>query len=146
MTAQAKRRTLIALCGLPATALASRSFYFQELFFAFLLFAMAFLAFLLVAGLAVGVWLFYARGVVYLATRTAQQGRHAMPLVRAVVLWLAPTVTRTAGAASGAQEILFYPFGGALRRWLKSFRLDASHVRDDAERAVKHLRLRLKQS
>jgi hypothetical protein len=146
MTAQAKRLTLIALCGLPATVLASRSFYFQELFFAFLLFAMAFLIFLFVAALGVGVWLLYARGVVCLATRTAHQGRHAMPLVRAIALWLAPTATRTAGAVSGAQQILFYPFGGALRGWLKSFRLDASHFRDDAERAVKHLRLRLRQS
>ena len=146
MTTQAKRRTLIALCGLPATVLASRSFYFQELFFAFLLFAMVFLFLLLGAGLMVGMWVLYARAVVYLATRTAQQGRHAIPLIRAFVLWLAPTVTRTAGALSEAQEILFYPFGGALRRWLKSFRLDASHFREDAERAVKHLRLRLKQS
>jgi len=146
MTAQAKRRTLIALCGIPATVLAARSFYFQELFFAFLLFAMLFLVLLLMAAIAVGAWLLYARGVVYLATRTAQQGRQAMPLVRAMVLWLAPTVTRTAGAVSGAQEIMFYPFGGAFRGWLKSFRMDASHFRDDAERAVRHLRLRLKQS
>ena len=146
MTTQAKRRTLIALCGLPATVLASRSFYFQELFFAFLLFAMLFLVLMLMAAIAVGVWLLYARGVVYLATRTAQQGRHAMPLVRAMVLWLAPTLTRTAGAISGAQGILLYPFGGAFRGWLKSFQLDAFHFRDDAERAVKHLRLRLKQS
>jgi hypothetical protein len=146
MTAQAKRRTLMALCGLLVTVLASRVFYLQELFFAFLLFAMAFLVFLLMAAVAVGVWLLYARTVVYLATRTVKQGRHALPLVRAMVLWLAPTVTKTAGAVSGAQQILLYPFGDPLRGWLRSFRLDASHFREDAERAVRHLRLLLKQS
>ena len=146
MTAQAKRRALIALCGLPVLALAFRSFYFQELFFAFLLFALAFLVLLLAAGLAVAAWTLYARAVVYLATRTAEQGRRAMPIVRAMALWLAPTVTRTAGAVSAAQDILLSPFGGRLRVWLKSFRLDASHFREEAERAVKHLRLLLKQS
>src|SRR5215831_8022287 len=126
MTAQAKRRALIALCGLPATVLASRSFYFQELFFAFLLFAMVFVVLLLVAGVAVGVWLLYARAVVYLATRTARQGQRALPVARATVLWLAPTVIRTAGAVSSAQHSLFFPFAGPLRRWLRSFHLDAS--------------------
>lgn len=149
MTAEAKRRTLRALlvaCGIPATVFAFRSFYFQELFFAFLLFAMVFLVLLLVAGAAVGVWLLYARAVVYLATRTARQGQRALPAARAAVLWLAPTVIRTAGAVSSAQHSLFYPMAGPLRRWLRSFHLDASHFREDAERAVKHLRLRLKQS
>ena len=149
MTARTKRRALMTLmvaCGVLATVLASQIFYFQELFFAFLLFAIGFLILLLMAALAVGVWLLYARGLVYLATRTVKQGRHAMPFVRSVVLWLAPTVTRTAGAVSAAQEILFYPFGGTLRGWLRSFRMDASHFREDTERAVKHLRLLLKQS
>jgi hypothetical protein len=149
MTAQAKQRTLKVLlvaCGIPATVFAFRSFYFQELVFAFLLFAMLFLVLLLVAGLAVGVWLLYARAVVYLATRTARQGQRALPAARATVLWLAPTVIRSAGAVSSAQQILFYPFAGPLRGWLRSFRLDASHFREDAERAVKHLRLLLKQS
>ncbi len=146
MTARAKWRISLALCGLLVTVLASRVFYFQELFFAFLLFAMAFLIFLLMAAVAIGVWLLYARTVVYLATRTVKQGHHALPFVRAMVLWLAPTVTKTAGAVSEAQQILLYPFGGPLRGWLKSFRLDASHFREDAERAVKHLRLLLKQS
>ncbi len=149
MTARTKQRalmTLMAACGLLAAVRASRVFYFQELFFAFLLFAIGFLTLLLMAALAVGVWLLYARGVVYLATRTMKEGKHALPLVRVVVLWLAPTVAKTAGAVSAAQEILFYPFGGALRGWLRSFRMDASHFREDAERAVKHLRLLLKQS
>ena len=149
MTAQAKWRTLKVLlvaCGIPATVFAFRSFYFQELFFAFLLFAIVFLILLLMAGAAVGVWMLYARAVVYLATRTARQGQRALPAARATVLWLAPTVIRSAGAVSSAQQILFYPFSGPLRGWLRSFRLDASHFREDAERAVKHLRLLLKQS
>lgn len=146
MKSKTLRRALIVMCGTPATVYAFRSFYFQELFFAFLLFAMVFLVLLLTAAITVGMWMLYARAVVYLATRTAQQGRHAVPLFRALVLWLAPTVIRTAGAVSSAQEIVFYPFGGPLRRLLRSFRLDASHFRGDAERAVKHLRLRLKQS
>lgn len=149
MTAQAKRRTLRVLlvaCGIPATALAFQSFYFQELFFAFLLFAMAFAVLLLMAATAVGVWMLYARAVVFLATRTVRQGRRALPAARAAVLWLAPTVIRTAGTVSAAQQILFFPIAGPLRRWLHSFRLNASHFREDAERAVKHLRLLLKQS
>lgn len=148
MTAEAKRRlkVLLVACGIPAAVFAFRSFYFQELFFAFLLFAIVFLILLLIAALAVGAWMLYARAVVYLATRTAAQGRHALPLFRALVLWLAPTVTKTAGFVSEAPQILLYPFGSPLRRWLRSFRLDASHFREDAERAVKHLRLLLKQS
>lgn len=149
MTARTKRRLLkvmLVAFGILATVLAFRSFYFQELFFAFLLFALVFLVLLLVAGAAVGVWLLYARAVVYLATRTARQGRRAIPAARATVLWLAPTVIRTAGAVSSAQHSLFSPFAGPLRRWLRSLHLDASHFREEAERAVKHLRLRLKQS
>jgi len=149
MTSQAKRRALRVLlvaCGIPATVFASRSFYFQELFFAFLLFAMLFLVLLLVAGFAVGVWLLYARAVVYLATRTARQGQRALPAARAAVLWLAPTVIRSADAVASAQHTLSQPLAGPMRRWLRSFRLDAFHFREEAERAVKHLRLRLKQS
>ncbi len=150
MTAQAKRRMLIALCGLPVTVLAFQSFFFQELFFAFLLFAMVFLVLLLLACLAVGIWMLYARAVVYLATWTVKQGsragHRALPLVQAVVLWLASTVAQTAGAVSEAQQILRDPFGGKFRGWMRSFRLDASRFRDDAERALKHLRLLLKHS
>jgi len=149
MTAQAKRRTLKALlvaCGLPVTVFAFRFFYFQELFFAFLLFAMVFWFLLLVAGLVVGVWMLYSRAIVYLAKRTARQGQRALPAARATVLWLAPTVIKTAEAVSSAQLILFYPFAGPLRGWLRSFRMDASHFREDAERTVKHLRLLSRQS
>jgi len=146
MTAQIKRRALIVACGLLAAFLVSRVFYFQELFFAFLLFAALFLFFLLVAGLACGLWFLYARLVVYLASRVVAQGHQALPLFRVLVLWLAPTVARTAEAVSVGQHIVFYPFRGLLRGWLQSLRLDASHFRADAERAVKHLRLPLKQS
>ncbi|HEY6946918.1 MAG TPA: hypothetical protein VI431_17400 [Candidatus Acidoferrum sp.] len=146
MEPQTKRRMLIALCGLLVTVFALRSFYFQELFFAFLLFAILFLLLLLMAGLAVGLWMLYAHAVVYVATRTAKQGQRAMPLARVLVLWLAPTVTKTAGAVSAGQRILFYPFGDPLHRWLRSLSLDASQFRADADRAVKHLRLLLKQS
>lgn len=148
MTAEAKRRTLkvlLIVCGIPVTLFAFRSFYLQELFFAFLLFAIVFLILLLIAALAVGAWMLYARAVVFLATRTAQQGRHALPLFRALVLRLAPTITKTARFVSEAQHLL-YPFGSPLRGWLRSFRLDASHFREEAERAVKHLRLLLRQS
>ena len=140
------RWALIVMCGIPAIVFAFRSFYFQELFFAFLLFAMMFLVLLLMAAIAVCLWMLYARAVVYLATQTARQGRSALPAARATVLWLAPTVIRTAGAVSSAQHILFYPFAVPLRRWVRSFRLDAFHFREDAEQAVKHLRLPLKQS
>lgn len=142
MGPKAKRRTLLAASGLLATALVFRSFYFQELFFAFLLFALGFVILLLAAGLAVGLWFVYARTVVFLATRTVEQGHHALPLLRVLVLWLAPTVTKTATAVSAGLQILFYPFSG----WLRSLRLDASHLREDAERAAKHLRLLLKQT
>lgn len=149
MTAEAKRRRLkilLVASGLPAALFVFRSFYFQELFFAFLLFAIVFLILLLIAALAVGAWMLYARALLYLATRTAEQGRHALPLFRALVLWLAPTIIKTAGFVSEAPQILLYPFGSPLRRWLSSFQVDASHFREDAERAVKHLRLLLKQS
>jgi hypothetical protein len=146
MTAQTKRRALIAVCGLPVAVLASRVFYFQELFFAFLLFAMGFLLLLLLAAIATGLWFLYARTVVYLASRAVEQGHHALPLLRVLVLWLAPTITKTAGVLSAGQQILFYPFRGLLRGWLQSLHLDASHLREDAERAARHLRLILRQS
>src|SRR5260370_35152313 len=114
MTAQVKRRALIAACGLLVAVLASRVFYFQELFFAFLLFAAAYLIFLVLAALAVGLWLLYARGVVYLATRAAEQGHQALPLVRVLVLWLAPPGTGTGAAGAFGPQILFYPLRGLM--------------------------------
>lgn len=149
MAPQTKRRmltALIALCGLPVTVRASRVFYFQELFFAFLLFAMVFLILVLMAGIAVGVWMLYTRAVVYVAARTVKHGQRALPTMRATVLWLAPTVIKTAGAVSASQQILLYPFSRNPLRWLRLFHFDVSRFRDDTERAAKHLRLLLKQS
>ncbi|HET8922674.1 MAG TPA: hypothetical protein VFN26_06710 [Candidatus Acidoferrum sp.] len=146
MPAQTKWRALIAACGLLVTVLASRVFYFQELFFAFLFFAVAYLILVLLVGLALGLWFLYARAVVYLALHVTNQGRNAMPLLRIFVLCLAPTVTKTADAVSGAQQVLLYPFRGLLLGWLESFRLDAAQFREDAERAVRHMRFRVKQS
>lgn len=145
MAPQTKRRALVA-CGLLVAALAWRSFYFQELFFAFLLFAIGFVLLLLLAAFAVGLWFLYARTVVYLATRTVEQGHHALPLFRVFVLWLAPTVTKTAGFVAAGQHVMLYPFRGLTHGWMRSLQLDAVHLRDDAGRAVKHLRLLLKQS
>jgi hypothetical protein len=146
MTAQTKRRALMAACGLLAAVLAFRVFYFQELFFAFLFFAAGYVILLVLVALAVGLWLLYARGVIYFATRATEQGHRALPLLRVLVLWLAPTVAKTAGAVSAGQQILFYPLRGLTHRWLQSFRSDASQLREEAVRAVKHLRLLLKHS
>lgn len=145
MTAKARRRALIVSGGLLAAVLASRIFFLQELLFAFLLFAAAYLVLLVLVALGVGLWLLYARGVVFLATRAAEQGHRALPLVRVLVLWLAPTVARTAEVASAGQQIFFYPFRGLMHGWLQSLRRDASRFREDAERAAKHFRL-LKQN
>lgn len=146
MKAQVRWRALIAACGLLAAVLASRVFYFQELFFAFLLFAAVYLVFLVLAALALGFWWLYARSVVFLASRAAEQGHRALPLARVLVLWLAPAVTKTAEVVSAGQQILFYPFRGFMHGWLQSLRLDASEFRERAEHTVKHLRLRPKQS
>src|SRR5260370_13323248 len=126
MTEQVKRRALIAACGLLVAVLASRVFYFQELFFAFLLFAAAYLIFLVLAALAVGLWLLYARGVVYLATRAAKQGHQALPLVRVLVLCLAPTAARTAAPVSAGPQICVYPFRGLFHSCLQPCRPSAS--------------------
>ena len=137
---------LIVLCAIPAAILASRVFYFQEIFFAFLLFAVLFLILVIMAGIAVAVWMVYAHAIVYVATLTVKQGHRALPTMRAMVLWLAPTVIKTAGAVMEGERMLLYPFSGKPFRWLRSFNLDATRFRDDTERAVKHLRLLLKQS
>lgn len=146
MDRQVKKRALIVAFGLLAPVVASRYFFAQELFFAFLFFAAGYLVILLALGLAFALWFVYARVVVFLASRAARSGHRALPLLRVLVLWLAPAVVRTAEAVSAGQQILFYPFGSLLQGWLRSFRMDAAHLREDAERAAKHLRLPLKQS
>jgi len=146
MDRQVKKRALIAALGLLTPVVGWRYFFIQELFFAFLFFAAGYLVILVVVGLALGFWFVYARGVVYLATRAMKGGQQALPLLRIVVLWLAPTVTKTAEAVSAGQQILFYPIAGLLNRWLRSSRVDAEHLGADAERAIEHLRLPMKLS
>lgn len=146
MDRQVRRRALIAALGILAPVVAWRYFFFQELFFAFLLFAAGYLLILVVVGLAFALWFVYARGVVFLATQTVRSGHRALPLLRVMVLWLAPTVTKTAEVISAGQQILFYPFGGLMNRWLRSSRMDASHLGEDAESAAENVRLLVKES
>ena len=145
MSPQAKKRTLIAACGLLVTVLASRVFYLQELFFALLLFTGAFSVLLLLACIVTMVWMLYVKAVMYLAAWTVKQGHRALLPLR-TILDEAPTISQTAGVASAPRHTLFYLFGNSLRSLLRSLRQDASHFRADAERAVKHLRLLLKHS
>ena len=145
MSPQAKKRTLIAACGLLVTVLASRVFYFQELFFALLLFAGVFFVLLLLACIVTTAWMLYVKAVMYLAAWTVKQGHRALLPLR-TILDEAPTISQTAGVASAPRHTLFYLFGNSLRSLLRSLRQDASHFRADAERAVKHLRLLLKHS
>ena len=145
MSPQAKKRTLMAACGLLVTVLASRVFYFEELFFALLLFAGAFSVLLLLACIVTMVWMLYVKAVMYLAAWTVKQGHRALLPLR-TILDEAPTISQTAGVASAPRHTLFYLFGNSLRSLLRSLRQDASHFRADAERAVKHLRLLLKHS
>ena len=139
-----KRRALICAFGLLFAVLAFRVFYIQELFFAFLFFALAYLLLLLVVAAVFGVLYLYATGMTYLAVRVSAQGRRALPVFRVLVLWFAPTVTETVEILSVGQRILFYPFQGLLRGWSHSLRRDASQFREDTERTVRHLRLLLK--
>src|SRR5260370_9986212 len=137
-------RALICACGLLVAVLAFRVFYIQELFFAFVFFAILFLLLLLMAAAVFCVLYAYAKGMAYLAVRITAQGHHALPLFRVRVLWFAPTVTRTVQALLLAHRILFYPFYSLGHQWSQSFRRDVSQFREDTERAAKHLRFFLK--
>ncbi len=139
-----KWRALVCVCGLLLTVLAFRVFYLQELFFAFLFFAIAYLLLLLLAATVFGLLYLYARGMTYLAVRTSEQGRRALPLLRVLVLSLAPTITEIAEVLSVGQRVLFYPFYGLFQGWSHSLRRDVSQFREDTERAVKHLRFLVK--
>ena len=139
-----KRRALICACGLLLAVLAFRVFYIQELFFAFLFFALAYLLLLLLVAVVFCTLYLYARGMTYLAVRIGAQGHRALPVFRVLVLWFAPTVTEIVEVLSVGQRILFYPFYGLFRGWSQSLRRDVSQFREDTERAVKHLRLLLK--
>jgi hypothetical protein len=144
MSPQAKKRTLIAACGLLVTVLASRVFYFQELFCALLLFAGVFFVLLLLSCIVAGVLMVYVKAVTYLARWMVKQGHRALLPLRTMLLDEASTIGETAGMASGPPHTLLYLFGNSLRGMLRSLRQDASQFRADAERAVKHLRLLLK--
>jgi hypothetical protein len=137
-------RALMGACGFLVAVLAFRFFYIQELFFAFLFFAILFLLLLLMATVVFCGLYLYGKGMAYLAVRISAQGLRALPLVRVLVLWSSPTVSRTAQALLFAHRILFYPFYGLVHEWSQSFRRDVSQFREDTERAVKHLRVLLK--
>jgi hypothetical protein len=139
-----KRRALICACGLLLSVLAFRVFFIQELFFAFLFFALAYLLLFLVAAVVFCLLHLYTRGMSYLAVRISAQGQRVSPAFRVLVLWLAPTVTEIVEVLSVRQRILFYPFSRLLRVWSQSLRRDVFQFREDTERALKHLRLPLK--
>ena len=139
-----KGRALFGACGFLLAALAFRVFYIQELFFAFLLFAILFLLLLFLVAAVFCALYVYARGIAYLAVRISAEGHRALPLFRVLVLWLAPTATKTSQALLLLQHIMFYPFYGLLHGWSQSFRRDVTQFREDTERAVKHLRILLK--
>src|SRR5205814_6063882 len=102
-----------------------------------------FLLFLFVAAVFFALYVF-GRGIAFLALRISAEGHRALPLFRVLVLWLAPTGTKTSQALLLAQHILFYPFYGLLHGWSQSFRRDVTQFREDTERAVKHPRILLK--
>lgn len=138
------KRALLGACGLLVAVLAFRSFYIQELFFAFLLFAIVFSIFLLMAACAFGLLYLYTKAMAYLAVRVSVEGHRALPLFRVLVLWFAPAATKTSQTLLAGHRVVFYPLFGLLDGWFQSFRRDVAQFRDDTERAVKHLRLLLK--
>jgi hypothetical protein len=137
-------RALICACGLLVAVLAFRVFYIQELFFAFLFFAVLFLLLLLMAAAVFCLLYLYAKGMAHLAVHISAQGHRALPLLRILVLWFAPTVTRSAQALLITHGILFYPVYGLVQGWSQSFRRDVFQFREDTERALRHLRVLLK--
>ena len=76
--------SLIGAYGFLLAALAYRVFYIQELFFAFLLFAIAFLLLLLLVVAVFCALYVYARGMTYLALRISAQG---IALCRSFACW-----------------------------------------------------------
>jgi len=78
------KRRLIGAYAFLLAALAYRVFYIQELFFAFLLFAIAFLLLLLLVVAVFCALYVYARGMTYLALRISAQG---IALCRSFAFW-----------------------------------------------------------
>lgn len=113
MSSPAKKHTLIAACGLLATVPVWRVFYFQELFFALLLFAGVFFILLLLACIVAGVWMLYAKAVMYLAAWIVKQGHRALLLLRTRLFEQAPTITQSTGIASAPRHTTFYLFGNS---------------------------------
>ena len=139
-------RALKWASGLLIAVFAFRIFYFQELFFAFLLFAAGYLVLLLLVGVVLCFWDLYARGMASLAAPVDAQCHRVLPLLRVLVLWLAPTAAKAGSALLVCLHALFGPIQGLAQGWLLSFRVDAALFRKDTERAVEQLRLLLKQS
>src|SRR5438046_3738527 len=137
-------RALFGACGFLLDALAFRVFYIQELFFAFLLFAILFLLLLLLVAAVFSALYVYARGIAYITVRISAEGHRALPLIRVLALWLAPTRTKISQALLLAQHILFYPAYGLLHAWSQSFRRDVTQFRADTDAPVKHLRILVK--
>src|SRR2546425_12501017 len=127
-----KWRALKVACGILVAVLAFRVFYFQELFFAFLLFTTAYLLLLLLVAVVLCLLYAYVRGVTYVAAGASVQGRRTLPLLRVLGLWLAPTVTPTAHVLLVCQRLLSYPLPGLMQGWLRSFWFHPAPLRQDA--------------
>src|SRR5260370_11719234 len=109
-------RALICACGLLVAVLAFRVFYIQELFFAFLFFAIVFLLLLLMAAPVFCLLYAYAKGMAYLAVPITAQEHHALPLFRILVLFFAPTDTRTPHCPLPAPRIFVFTLYRVVRQ------------------------------
>src|SRR6266852_6075114 len=78
-----KWRALKVACGILVAVLAFRVFYFQELFFAFLLFTTAYLLLLLLVAVVLCLLYAYVRGVTYVAARASVRASHLAASSRA---------------------------------------------------------------
>src|SRR5947199_6010702 len=105
-------RALIAACGLLLADLAFRVFYIQELFFAFLLFAIAYLLLLLLVAALFCALYVYARGMVYLAVRISAEGHRALPLFRVLSFGSPPQSPKRPKPCRSRSAFCFIPFMG----------------------------------
>src|SRR5438093_13408812 len=90
-----KGRALFGACGFLLAVLAFRVFYIQELFFAFLLFAILFLLLLLLVAAVFCSLSAYARGLSYLVARSSADVSRALPLSSVLVLSISPTASNS---------------------------------------------------
>src|SRR5437879_12831142 len=86
-----RRRALKWACGLLVAVFAFRIFYFQELFFAFLLFAAGYLVLLLLVGVVLCFWDLYARGMACVSAPVDAQCHRFLRIIRVLVLLFAST-------------------------------------------------------